>query len=508
MLGKLRKLLLCGFLLFLSSCAAVAEDHPRFTPDDVAPQSLGGGFASLASNLQREHGADASGFILLDTNEDGLRWRLALIDQSRHTLDIQCFVWYGDTAGFLLLKHVVLAADRGVHVRIIVDDLLTFRRDFATARLDVHPNIEIRFFNPWMKRSIPGRVVEGLERVEQLNQRMHNKLLVADNQAAVVGGRNIGDEHFGLNPKYNFHDLDVLGVGPVARQVSSAFDAYWNSTWVVPAAALNGEVSPADVKTTYERISRKLGESKALDRFSSGPGDWSQKFNSLSGSLRVGRSRVLYDSPEVDALRHYVPAAVQDLFSTAREELLIVNAYVIPDSKMIDSLRALRQRGVNVRILTNSLASHKIPAINSHYKKWRKPLLEAGVDLYEIRPDASVRRLVADTPPTESEFMSLHIKAAVVDRRQIYIGSMNLDPRSMELNSEVGALIESPALAEDLARLIERGMAPGNSWRLLIDPRGDLQWVSGSEVLRVQPARSIWQRVQDWFFMIFPSSLY
>jgi cardiolipin synthase C len=203
----------------------------------------------------------------------------------------------------------------------------------------------------------------------------------------------------------------------------------------------------------------------------------------------------LYDSPEVNAIRHDVPAAVQDLFSTAREELLIVNPYVIPDSEMIDRLRALRQRGVNVRILTNSLASHKIPAINSHYKKWRKPLLEAGVGLYEIRPDASIRRLVADTPPTESEFMGLHMKAAVVDRKEIYIGFMNLDPRSMELNSGVGALIESPALAEDLARLIERGMAPENSWRLEVDPRGDLQWVSGSEVLRTQPARSVWQRL-------------
>jgi putative cardiolipin synthase len=508
MQGKLRKLLLCGVLLFLYFCAAVPEDHPRLTPDDVAAPRLGGGFASLASNLQREHGADASGFMLLDSNEDGLRWRLALIDQSRHTLDVQCFVWYGDTAGLLLLKHVVLAADRGVHVRVIVDDLLTFSRDFATARLDTHPNIEIRFFNPWIKRSVPGRVVEGLGRMEQLNQRMHNKLVVADNQVAVLGGRNIGDEHFGLNPDYNYHDLDVLGVGPVARQVSIAFDAYWNSPWVVPAAALNGEASPADVKKTYERISRKLRESKALERFPSGARDWSDEFNSLSGNLKIGRSRILYDSPEVDALRHHVPAGVQDLFSTAREELLIVNAFIIPDSEMIDSLQALRQRGVNVKILTNSLASYKIPAINSHYKRWRKPLMEAGVDLYEIRPDASIRKLVADTPPTESEFMGLHIKAAVVDRKHVYIGSMNLDPRSMELNSEVGALIESPALAEALARLIERGMAPENSWRLQVDSRGDVQWVSGSEVLRTQPARSVWQRVQDWFFMMFPSSLY
>ena len=508
MLGKLRRLLLCGFLLFLSSCTAVPEYPPRLVPDSVAPPRLDGGFASLTSNLQREHGADVSGFILLEASEDSLRWRLALIDQSRHTLDIQNFIWFEDTAGLLLLKHVVLAADRGVHVRILVDDILTFSRDFAPARFDAHPNIEVRFFNPWMKRSIPGRIVEGLERMERLNQRMHNKLLVADNQAAIVGGRNIGNEYFGLNPKYNFYDLDVLGVGPVARQAASTFDAYWNSSWVVPAAALNGEVSPADVKTTYERISRKLRESKAVERFSSGPGDWSHEFNSLSGSLKIGRSRVLYDSPEVDVLRHDVPVAVQDLFWTAREELLIANAYIIPDSKMIDSLRVLKQRGVNVIILTNSLASHKIAAVNSHYKKWRKPLLEAGVDLYEIRPDASIHRLVVDTSPTESQIMGLHIKAAVVDRTQVYIGSMNLDPRSMELNSEVGAFIESPDLAEDLARLIRRGMAPENSWRLSVDHRGDLQWVSGGNVLRRQPARSVLQRLQDWFFMIFPSSLY
>jgi putative cardiolipin synthase len=194
--------------------------------------------------------------------------------------------------------------------------------------------------------------------------------------------------------------------------------------------------------------------------------------------------------------------------STSHTELLVVNAYLIPDPKAFDSLRSLTQRGVRVRVLTNSLASHDVPAVNSHYKQWRQPLVEAGIELYEIRPDAAIRREVADTPPTMSKFMGLHIKAMVVDRQWVFIGSMNLDPRSMQLNSEMGAIIDSPCLAEALARLMERDMAPDNSWQVQLDPQRELRWVSGNQVLSTQPARSLWQRVEDLIFMLFPRDLY
>jgi cardiolipin synthase C len=197
-----------------------------------------------------------------------------------------------------------------------------------------------------------------------------------------------------------------------------------------------------------------------------------------------------------------------EVTGSATRELLIVNAYIIPDQRAIDNLKALKARGVDIRILTNSLASHDVPAVNSHYKAWRKPLREASNGLYEMRHDAAIQPLVADTPPTRAGFMGLHSKGMVVDRQRVYIGSMNFDPRSATLNSEMGVIIESPGLAEALARLIERDLQPANSWRIEIDDKGGLVWINDRETVTRQPARNFWQRVEDVIFMMAPRSLY
>jgi putative cardiolipin synthase len=337
---------------------------------------------------------------------------------------------------------------------------------------------------------------------------MHNKQMIADNRAAIIGGRNIGDEYMGLNEAFNFKDLDVLGIGPVARQASEVFDRFWNSEWVIPARDLIGPVPGKDAKAMLESVAQSLRASKKLAGISHEPKDWRNAFGELQGYLSIGTSGVFTDSPDHDAVSHHMPRAIRDLFLSAGEELLITNAYIIPDAKTVDGLQRITKQGVKIRVLTNSLASHDVPAVNSHYKMWRRPLIEAGVDLYEIRPDAAIRKTVADTPPVESEFMGLHTKAVVVDRKRVFIGSMNLDPRSEQINSEMGVIVESHDLARKLARVMERGMSPENSWRVEVDPEGDLRWVSGSQVLTQQPARSFMQRVQDVFFEIFPRNLY
>jgi putative cardiolipin synthase len=199
---------------------------------------------------------------------------------------------------------------------------------------------------------------------------------------------------------------------------------------------------------------------------------------------------------------------IYDLAGTARSELLIINAYIIPSERTIESARALRTRGVRVKVLTNSLASHDVPAVNSHYKAWRRPILESGAELYEIRHDAAIQPEVSDTPPTQAKFMGLHSKAMVVDRQRVYIGSMNFDPRSANINTEMGVFVESGALAEALAVLIERDLSPANSWRVTLDTNGGLAWTDDRGTVTQQPARNWWQRVQDLFFMVFPSSLY
>jgi putative cardiolipin synthase len=252
----------------------------------------------------------------------------------------------------------------------------------------------------------------------------------------------------------------------------------------------------------------KLAASPSLARFPPDRQDWSAALADLPGRMHAGQSLVHTDTPDGDALTHHMPRAIRGLVAGAQREVLVTNAYIIPDDASVGDLRAAVARGVRVRMLTNSLASHDVPAVNSHYKQWRKPLLEAGVDLYEMRPDATVQPLLADTPPTKAEFMGLHVKAMAIDRQRVFIGSMNLDPRSAEINSEMGVIVDSPGLAEELARAMERDMAKDNAWRLTLDASGHVRWTAGDQVLTTQPARNAWQRIEDVIFMAFPRDLY
>jgi putative cardiolipin synthase len=503
--------------VLLAGCASTPvtqQERPR--TETALPPLPGGPLYEAESRIAATEGAEVSGFHLLDSNEDGLRWRINLIDAAQHSIDLQYYLWYGDAAGRILTKHLVDAASRGVRVRMIVDDInsmfsdaaTVLQRDSRAALLDAHPNIELRLFNPWKNRAISSRVGEMLVDLDRLNQRMHNKSLIVDNRAAILGGRNIGDDYMGLHPEYNFHDLDVLGIGPVARQASVVFDSFWNSAWVLPVAALGIETTEAERHALRDHILEELATAKSLERF---PLEWqdpSPALAELRGALHHGTSQVYSDVPTDEGLRHEMLEVIYRLVSTAARELLITNAYIIPADRGVAKMAELSERGVKISVLTNSLASHDVPAVNSHYKQWRKPLLESGVKLYEIRPDAAIQSEVSDTPPTKAQFMGLHVKAMVVDRKRSYIGSMNLDPRSTSINSEMGVIIESPGLAEQLARQMERDMRPENSWNVQFDASGSLRWVSGDEVLTRQPARSEWQRIQDIFFMLFPSDQY
>ena len=511
-----RFLAACALALGAVGCATLPENPPLGPPGYALAPQPGGLIAEAEAALRGRLKADQSGFRLLDSNEEGLRWRLALIDSARHTLDLQYYIWWGDDSGTLLMKRVVEAADRGVKVRIILDDLSTILedeghpklRDAAAAAIDAHPNIEIRLFNAWRSRPLGGRAVESLSRMERINHRMHNKLLVADNRAAVVGGRNVGNEYFGLSHEFNFRDLDVLGIGPFAREVSGVFDRFWNSGWVVTVKALGVNAQQEDLRRLGAPTRERLTSSKALAGFPIDAQDWREAFARLPAEMDAGTSRVHTDTPDPDALNHHMPAAIRDLLGGAKREVLITNAYIIPGEHAVQRMRDQTARGVKIRMLTNSLASHDVPAVNSHYKQWRKPLLEAGIDLYEIRSDAAVQSVLADTPPTRAEFMGLHVKAMVIDRERVFIGSMNLDPRSWDVNSEMGVVVDSPGLAQALARAMERDMQPENAWRVTLDADGQLRWTAGREVLTSQPARSFWQRVEDVFFMAFPRDLY
>jgi putative cardiolipin synthase len=508
--------LLIVCLVILAGCAT-HSDWQKPPGEYARPPRADSLFAAAEQRIADRRGPDHSGFALLERSDRALQWRLVLIDSARHSIDLQYYVWFGDTFGRLMMFRVIQAADRGVQVRILFDDLNTMLhdmthvelRDDLLARIDRHPNIQIRVFNAWQDRSLVGRAFDMLTDFGRLNRRMHNKQMIVDNRAAIIGGRNLGDEYFGLNPEFNFHDLDVLGVGPVARQASAVFDRYWNSKWVRAIPKGEGSTVGLDESELGRQAMADLFRHPSLQPLQVQRGDWTAKLDGLHGELMPGRSQVHTDSPSRAATTHnHMPEAFRALLKTARAEVLITNAYIIPDANFVSDLRELAGRGVQVRILTNSLSSHDVPAVNSHYQKWRQPILETGASLHELRADAAVRGEIVDLAPLKAEFAGLHSKAMVIDRQRVFVGSMNLDPRSAIHNSEMGVIIDSPPLAAKLAQRMERDMHGENSWQVLLAEDGTLRWRSAAGELDRQPARDFLQRVEDQLFKFFPSDYY
>jgi putative cardiolipin synthase len=503
-----------GALAILAGCATTHAPGPRPPRSGAAPPAPHGPLAALEARFHTAHPESKSGFVLLEKNEAALRARIALADAAVRSLDLQYYIWSGDASGDLLMKHVVDAADRGVHVRLILDDISSLMknksreesRDSALAKVNAHPNIQVRLFNASHSRSTLARGLEFLTHSEQLDQRMHNKVMIADNRAMIAGGRNIGDEYFGTSAHSNFLDLDVLGVGEVAQQASVVFDRFWNSEWVTPVGELKRGATPQDLEAETAQVRDQLQSDESMEHFALDRED--SPLRGLLAALQPGASQMLSDKLDEDAVEHQMATAVRGFMGSAQRELLIINAYVIPDDALLASLRSLTDRGVRIRLLTNSLASLDETAVNSHYKSWRKRLLEAGVELYEMRADAEVQGILVDTPPTHAAFMGLHTKAMVVDREAVFVGSMNLDPRSSSLNSEMGVIIRSASLAGELAEVTEREMLPTNAWKISLDAHGELAWSDARETVHRQPARSTWQRVESDFFMLVPKSEY
>ena len=338
--------------LILGSCAT-APPLVKPAPDFAAEPRPDGPLAELEDRFRDRHGTGVSGFSLLEHSDRALQLRLALVDSARHSVDLQYYVWFGDTVGKLMMFRVIDAADRGVKVRILFDDLNTMLhdmthvelRDALLSRVNRHPNIEIRVFNAWRDRSLFGRAFDMAADFQRLNRRMHNKQMIVDNRAAVIGGRNIGDEYFGLNPDFNFYDLDVLGVGPVARQASGVFDRYWNSPWVagIPEGSSPVHTNADELGSTSHA---QLLALKTMETVDASRRDWSSHLDALLPRLVPGSSSVHTDSPSRDSETHnHMPDAFRDFMRSARREILITNAYIIPDARFMDDLAELNGRG-------------------------------------------------------------------------------------------------------------------------------------------------------------------
>ncbi len=442
---------------------------------------------------------------------DGIVARLSLIGNAERTLDLQYYLWDSDVVGYLLLSQLLAAADRGVSVRLLVDDLKLRDRTKRIASLCLHPNLEIRLFNPFKKRS--NAVTEGLEfvrRFAKLDQRMHNKLMVADDTRAIFGGRNVAAEHFGLHEAFNFIDFDVELTGPAVVDLSSVFESYWVNPISVPGGNFDESVSETDLASTRTFIARQLGTRESmLTHVLDQEEEWPDRARSTTRSLRPESVTVASDTPGISegSRPAQVNEALHEVTDGAEHGIVVVTPFFDPGDIHIEWYRELVDRGVRIRILTNSLASNPGTISNSGLNKQRRSVVEAGVELHELRTDAAIKP-EWEIPPVTGGYLALHAKLYVIDRRKLFLGSINLDPRSRFINTEMGVLIEDTELAQDAAGAILPLLEPENSWRVDVGPDGELRWQDDTETLNRQPARSSVQRVADWILSRLPIGNY
>ena len=492
-------------LIGLNACV-LAPAGDALPPSAALPPAAEGMLGEYGERIEQRLAPDESAFWLLDRADFSLTTRLALVDQAVASLDIQYFIWEKDPSSRLLSRRLLHAAERGVRVRLLLDDLTLSGHESEFAALGMHPNIEVRTFNPFSNRTVFGRVAEFVFRFGRLNHRMHNKTVLADGRFAIIGGRNIGDRYFGVYDDFVQNDLDIMAAGPIVADVAASFDLYWNSMHsyplevVAPRRSAKGNLAGVTelTETSYLRAETRL-QAFALE-----PKDWRDHFESLVASLAAGVGVYAEDRPSFDDggpeefYGHF-----KEFVARAHEKLLISSPYLIPDEQFAEQLEALEARGVRVVILTNSLASNNHIIAHTGYKHWRKRLLRSGIELYESRADSGAIDYYT-TPPTEPGFLGLHSKAAVIDDRLTFVGSPNVDPRSMILNTENGFFVDSPELAARVTALIERDMQPANAWHVTLNERGALRWTSERGTVVRQPALGLRQRIVEFFINLLP----
>ncbi len=449
----------------------------------------------LAPLLEREAGR--TGVLLLADGLEAFAARATAARKAGRSLDLQYYIWKDDLTGWLLARELHAAAERGVRVRLLLDDLNAHGLDPEWLALDAHPNIQIRLYNPFRNREGAWRVVEMVQRVFSLNSRMHNKAWIADGRVAIVGGRNIGAEYFAANPEVNFRDLDLLLFGPAVGQASAIFDRFWNSDAVVPIDALHPMTGPEleRVVAGFEHEAARQRAAPYLQRVVTAAGLVDYHARTLE-PFWTGQVRIASDPPRKtdDNRAEWLLAPLLATLSDARDSIQLISPYFVPGEVGTAGLVELAEAGVEVGIATNSLAANDVPLVHSGYMRYREPLLRGGVGLYELRAEAGHE----SAGLLGSSGASLHTKAFVVDDRHGFVGSFNFDPRSANLNTEMGVLFDDPDLAAAVRQEYERLIAPAQSHRVSLAPDGTLRWHDGladpPRELDTEPQASPWLR--------------
>jgi len=500
---SLSRLLACVAVLALASCAGLPS-RPELPEQTAAPAGTGTPLDSLTGDAESSHPGQ-SGFRLVSDGPESFAIRARSAALAGRSLDVQTYIWRGDTTGVFLAHRLLEAADRGVKVRLLVDDMDARSHNYGFAALAAHPNIEVRMFNPFKSRAGSlSFLFEAMGSFSRINHRMHNKTWIADNRLAVVGGRNLGDEYFGASEEVNFTDLDFAMIGPIVRDASASFDRYWNSPLAYPMQVLaRKDVTPEaleELRRTIEpkiaeamasRFASDLRQNDAIQRLAAG-GDrqlqWSDKFRFVSDDpLKAeGKGGGVKGSE--------VLAWLGPMVTASQQKLTVISPYFIPGPIATPGLVSTAQAGSDVRILTNSLAANDVAMVYGAYSEWREPLLKGGVKLWELKPK---RGNAPKSSLFGSKGASLHTKALTVDGVKTFVGSFNLDSRSTTLNCEQGVFVVETKIAAELEAIFDLESSGDRAWQVTLQD-GKLRWSDGTQIHDSAPGASAGRRFQAW----------
>lgn len=497
------------FVAILSGCGSLPDEVQHPNEPIVIP--LSSALTELSEAYQPKPATkETSAVLLQDKGWDALAQRLALIETAEHSIDIQYYIWNSDASGHYLASRLLAAADRGVKIRVMLDDINLNEREDLLIALNSHPQVDIRIFNPIPTRRGVTKWVNFLGDFSRLNRRMHNKSFTVDGAFSVVGGRNIGDEYFDLSEEINFRDRDVLVMGSVVGDIQTSFAEYWDSTWSYPVDLLGEATSPdqpvldeiaAPIYTNYPALPE--GNKTAY-----------QFLEELTAKMTWVNAHFVSDRPvPLDKDNTSEPKAtakaLAKLASESDKEILLESAYLIFDDAQLEGWQELVSKGVEIKALTNSMASNDLTTNHSGYAGRRKDMLEHGIQLYELKPEAglceeSTRDITKCAPVLP---YGLHAKSAVFDDRIASIGSFNFNLRSTYLNTESILIIKNQKIAERLASDIEKAMDEKNSWHLKLQ-EGDIRWYSGEQYWKKEPETGRWERFESRLLQLLPIEKY
>jgi len=501
-------LYLLTFIL-VAGCAGIDFNYPKSASHSVT-ETEDTFLGQIIPGIVSQHPQGESGFYPMSDGIDALSTRLLLARRAERTIDAQYYLLSSDVVGFAFIDSLLQAADRGVRVRLLLDDILTKGYDAGMAALDSHPNFEVRIFNPFGARTF--RYAGSVTSVSRINRRMHNKSFTVDNQISIIGGRNIAAEYFGAEETKKFGDLDVMAIGPVVQDVSDMFDSYWNYRAALPPAAF--AEMPDDLATALRQLRERIDQNR---REVQGTPYAEAVKRSVENYIRRTEElftwapyELVYDSPEKSDKKRAAAAAsittpLLKSLQSAEKNLIIISPYFVPRKTGIERLIELKKRGVDITIVTNSLAANNQKTVHGGYAGARKPLLKEGIKIYEVRPDADVAgsELVAFSGARAT----LHTKAFVVDGKEAFIGSFNFDPRSAKINTELGVIIRSPEIAANMIQNVETKKVT-QTYEVFLNDKGKLRWrglVNGEMVVYdKEPRTSWWDRFVVGFYRILP----